>query len=286
MTDGGMTAKSGMSFGNGKISAAKIVIWTLLVICGVVFLTPFVWMVERSINHESPGPDGQVGVLGNYDVAMDRMGDFNRLVLNTVFLTAASIVFQVFTCSLAGFAFARLEFRGRDVLFVMVLATMMLPMQVTVIPQFVLFQSLGWVDTFLPILVPALLGGNPFFIFLFRQFFLTIPRETVEAARLDGCGTFGLYWRVMLPLARPAVGAVAIFTFLMVWNDLWWPLIYLNSPENATLTLALAGFARSFRVAVDLLMAAAVMVIIPCIVVYFAAQKYFIRGIHLTGGKG
>ena len=110
--------------------------------------------------------------------------------------------------------------------------------------------------------------------------------ETVEVARLDGCGTLGIYWRIMLPLARPAVGAVAIFTFLMVWNDLWWPIIYLNSPENATLTLALAGFARSFRVAVDLLMAAAVMIIIPCIIVYFAAQKYFIRGIHLTGGKG
>lgn len=264
----------------------KIVTWALLLLCGVLFITPFVWMVETSLNLESPGPDGQVGLLGNYTVAMDRMGDFLRLVLNTTFLTAASIVFQIFTCSLAGFAFARLEFRGRDFLFLLVLATMMLPMQVTVIPQFILFQSLGWVDTFLPILAPALLGGNPFFIFLFRQFFLTIPRETVEVARLDGCGTLGIYWRIMLPLARPAVGAVAIFTFLMVWNDLWWPIIYLNSPENATLTLALAGFARSFRVAVELLMAAAVMIIIPCIIVYFAAQKYFIRGIHLTGGKG
>jgi multiple sugar transport system permease protein len=267
----------------GALTTANL---ALLVVCAVVFIIPFVWMVETSLNFHSPGPDGQAGLLGNYTVAMDRMGDFFRLVLNTSVLTAASILFQVFTCSLAGFAFARLQFRGREFLFVLVLATMMLPMQVTVIPQFVLFQSLGWVDTFLPILAPALLGGNPFFIFLFRQFFLTIPKETVEVARLDGCGTFGIYWRIMLPLARPAVGAVAIFTFLMVWNDLWGPLIYLNSPENATLTLALAGFARSFRVAVDLLMAGAVMVILPCIVVYFAAQKYFIRGINLTGGKG
>jgi len=264
----------------------RYVTWVLLAVCGVVFITPFVWMVETSLNYESPGIDGQEGLLGNYTLAMDRMGDFGRLLFNTTFLTVASIVFQIFTCSLAGYAFARLQFRGRDFLFILVLATMMLPMQVTVIPQFVLFQSLGWIDTFLPILAPALLGGNPFFIFLFRQFFLTIPKEVVEVARLDGCGTFGIYWRIMLPLARPAIGAVAIFTFLMVWNDLWWPLIYLNSPENATLTLALAGFARSFRVAIDLLMAAAVMVIIPCVVVYFAAQKYFIRGISLTGGKG
>jgi len=268
--------------------AWSVATYLLLVICAVVFITPFVWMVETSLNlgGPAPGAQGQVGVLGNYSLAVDRMGDFTRLVVNTSFLTITSIVFQILTCSLAGYAFARLRFRGRDILFILVLATMMLPMQVTVIPQFVLFQSLGWVDTYLPILAPALLGGNPFFIFLFRQFFLTIPKEIVEVARLDGCGTLGIYWRIMLPLARPAVGAVAIFTFLMVWNDLWWPLIYLNSPEKATLTLALAGFARSFRVAVDLLMAAAVMVVIPCIAVYFAAQKYFIRGIHLTGGKG
>lgn len=269
----------------------KVVVVALLVVCGICFITPFVWMFEKSLftgvaGEAGAGPDEPEGLLGNYPVAMNKMGDFWRLVLNTTFLTVASIVFQIFTCSLAGYAFARLQFRGRDFLFLLVLATMMLPMQVTVIPQFVLFQSLGWIDTFLPLLVPALLGGNPFFIFLFRQFFLTIPKETVEAARLDGCGTIGIYWRIMLPLARPAVGAVAIFTFLYVWNDLWWPLIYLNSPENATLTLALAGFARSFRVAVDLLMAASVLIVLPCIVVYFCAQKYFIRGIHLSGGKG
>ena len=231
---------------------------------------------------------------GNYSEALARMGAFDqsntlrgfaRLTGNTMLIAGLTILFQLVTCSMAGYAFARLRFRGRNLLFVLVLATMMLPMQVTVIPQFILFQQLGWIDTFYPLIVPSIVGGNPFFIFLFRQFFLTIPRDVVEAAHMDGCSWWGIYRQIMLPLSRPVLAAVAVFAFLFVWNDLWTPLIYLNSPENATLTLALAGFSRTFRVAVELLMAASTVVLLPGLVVYFLTQKYFVTGVRLSAAK-
>ena len=269
-------------------------------VLGLLFVAPLAWMVNASLKAEgqaihSPLAPPEVARWENYGAALRQMGAFDEsgpysgvLVLagNTVAITVLSILFQLFTCSLAGYAFARLRFRGRDALFVLVLASMMLPAQALVIPQFVLFQSLGWIDTFLPLLAPCLLGGSPFFIFLFRQFFLSIPRDVVEAARMDGCGALGVYWRVMLPLSRPVVATVSIFTFLAVWNDLWTPLIYLSSPENQTLTLALAGFSRTYRVAVEHLMAASTVVLLPCLVVYFLAQKTLIRGVQLTATKG
>ncbi len=272
----------------------------LLFLLAFLFLAPLLWMVNASLKPEgmaiqeplTPSMDPE---FGNYVEALTRMGAFDqekplrgflRIALNTVVLTAFSIVFQVLTCSLAGFAFAKLRFRGRDFLFILVLATMMLPLQVTVIPQFVLFRGLGWIDTFLPLLAPCLFGGSPFFIFLFRQYFLTLPRDVIDAAKLDGAGWFTLYFRVLLPLSRPVVATVSVFTFLFVWNDLWMPLIYLSSPENGTLTLALAGFSRTYRVSVELLMAASTVVLFPCLIIYFIAQKYFVTGVRLTAGKG
>ena len=272
----------------------------LALLFGALFLAPFAWMVNASLKPEGEAiqtpltlPDEPA--FENYAEALRQMGAYDegspvrgigRLFANTIVLTVGAIVGQILCCSLAGFAFARMRFRGRDALFVIVLAGMMLPTQVTVVPQFALFQALGWIDTFLPILAPALLGGSPFFIFLFRQYFLTVSRDVVEAARLDGCGWWGVYWRVLLPLSRPVVATVAIFTFLSVWNDLWTPLIYLNSPENRTLTQALAGFSRAYRVAVEHLMAASVVVLLPCLIVYFLAQKLFVRGVQLSAGKG
>lgn len=263
----------------------------LLILVALLFLAPFAWMVNASLKPEgtalesstSPALDPQ---WRNYPASLERMGNFRRLLLNTVAITVLSMVFQVFTCSLAGFAFARLRFPGRDLLFILVLATMMLPAQVTAIPQFILFQSLGWIDTMLPLVAPCLLGGSPFFIFLFRQYFLTIPKDVVDAARIDGCGWWGIYRRIMMPLARPMIATVAIFTFLGVWNDLWTPLLYLLSPDKATLTLALAGFTRMYNTAVELMMAAATVVLFPCLIVYFLAQKVFVRGVRLTATKG
>lgn len=213
------------------------------------------------------------------------MGDFPRLLANTLILTILCVIGQCLTCSLAGFAFARLRFRGRDALFMAVLATMMLPPQVTTIPQFILFRELGLVDTFQPLILPCVLGGAPFFIFLFRQAFLGLPRELDDAARMDGCGWFRTYAFVALPLVRPMLATVALFTFLATWNDFWAPLIYLSSPENRTLALALAAFNRSFNVAVEHMMAAAGVVLLPCVIVYFLFQGLFVRGISVAASK-
>ncbi len=264
----------------------------LLIALALAFLWPLAWMLSASLQPQGRALghtifDFSQGMHGkNFEEAASTMGDIGRLVWNTSLLTVACILGQLFCCSLAGYAFARLRFRGRDGLFLLVLATMMLPPQVLAIPQFLLFRQLGLVDTFWPLILPTVLGGAPFFIFLFRQFFLSIPHELVEAARIDGCRFWGVYWRVMLPLARPVVGAVAIFTFLATWNDFWAPLIYLNSEENQTLTLALAAFNQSYRVAVEWLMAGTSMVLAPCVIVYFVFQKVFVRGVRLSGAKG
>ncbi len=270
----------------------------LLAVLAALFLLPLAWVLSAALQPEGTAllrglfafPDGLR--LENFRLAAERMGGrggaagFWRLVWNTSLLTVLSIAGQLTCCSLAGYAFARLRFRGRDTLFLLVLATMMLPPQVLAIPQFLLFRQLGLVDTWGPLLLPTVLGGAPFFIFLFRQFFLTIPPELTEAARMDGCGFFGTWWRVMLPLARPVVGAVTIFTFLATWNDFWAPLIYLNSEEKQTLTLALAAFNQSYRVAVEWLMAGTSLVLAPCILVYFLFQRVFLQGVRLSGAKG
>ena len=272
----------------------------VLVVLSTLFIAPLAWMVSSSM--KSPGeairhPFALPATvhISNYAESVRAMGAFNetdpttgfaRLAVNTVAVTMLAVVFNVFTCSLAGYAFARLRFRGKSSLFLMVLATMMLPVQVTVIPQFIMFQELGWIDTYLPLLVPCLLGGNPFFIFLFRQYFLSIPKDVVESAHIDGCGWWGIYWRIMLPLARPAIATASLLALLWTWNDLWTPLVYLNSPEKATLTLALSGFSRSYRIDVELLMAASTIVVLPCIILYFLTQKYFVRGIQLSASKG
>jgi multiple sugar transport system permease protein len=219
----------------------------------------------------------------NYPRAIGEMDGFWRLFLNTTALTLACIIGQLFCCSLAGYAFARLRFKGRDALFLLVLATMMLPPQVLAIPQFLLYRELGLIDTYYPLVLPTVLGGAPFFIFLFRQYFLTIPSELMEAARVDGAGPFRTFFLVMLPMAKPVIGAVAIFTFLATWNDFWTPLIYIMSPEKQTLTLGLAAFNQSYRVAVELLMAGSALVLAPCAIVYFVFQKVFVRGVRMSG---
>jgi multiple sugar transport system permease protein len=192
---------------------------------------------------------------------------------------------QCLTCSLAGYAFARLRFRGRDALFLLVLATMLLPEPATAIPRFLLFRSLGLVDTYAPLILPTVLGGAPFFVFLFRQYFLSLPTELDEAARLDGCGPWRAYLRIFLPLARPMLATVALFTFLATWNDFWAPLLYVLSPEKRTLTLALASFQRTYDTAVEHLMAASAVILVPCVLLYFLAQRLFLRGLRVAAAK-
>jgi multiple sugar transport system permease protein len=211
---------------------------------------------------------------------------FTRFTLNTVLITACCIVGQVLTASLVAFAFARLEWPGRRQLFLLALATMMLPAEVTMIPTYLIFRQLGWIDTFLPLIVPSFLGGGAFFIFLFRQFFLTLPRELDEAARVDGCSSFGIYWHILMPLCKPIIATIAIFSFVANWNDFLTPLIYLNSSEKFTLAIGLRFFQGEYDTDVHLLMAASTLVLLPVLVVFLIGQKQFVKSIVLSGTKG
>ena len=213
-------------------------------------------------------------------------GFFDALA-NSIVITACVVFGTIFSCSLVGYAFARLRFRGSKVLFIIMLSTMMLPGQVTMIPVFLLFRSLGWVDTFLPLIVPSFFG-SAFFIFMFRQFFRQIPQDLLDAAKIDGAGHFGIWWRIMLPMSKPVVIITAIFTFIGVWNNFLGPLIYLHSPEKGTLALALNSFRSQFGGVdkVHLLMAASVVTMLPCVLLFFVAQRHFVKGLNLGAIKG
>ncbi len=220
----------------------------------------------------------------NYPKALAEMG-FKDALANTVVVTTLVVLGQIISCSLVGFGFARFRFRGKGPLFMIMISTMMLPAQVTMIPVFVFFREIGWIDTFLPLIVPAWLA-SPFFVFMFRQFFSQIPEELIEAARIDGASSWTIYWRMMLPLSGPVIAIVAIYTFLGAWNDFMGPLIYLNSPANRTLALALNDFKGQYGLTnANLLMAASFVAMLPCIVIFFACQRYFVQSVAMTGLK-
>jgi len=192
----------------------------------------------------------------------------------------------VLTASLVAFGFARTRFPGRDALFVVVLGTMMIPHQVTIIPLYIIFRELGWLNTYLPLIVPAWLGGGAFFIFLARQFFMTIPFELDEAARIDGAGSFRIYWQILLPLSGPVLAVVSTFTFVDKWTQFLTPLIYLNSDDLRTVALGIALNKGLYNVHMNYLMAGSVAMTIPIIILFFSAQRYFMKGIVLTGLAG
>lgn len=265
----------------------------LLVACSVVMLIPFVWLISTSLKIRGteftfpPVWIPRPAVWENYYTAFFASGlPFPRFLLNTTIITVASMAGTLFSSSLAGFGFARMRFPGRDKFFILVLSTLMLPEIVTQIPSYLLFRLFGWIDTFLPLIVPTFLGGSAFNIFLFRQFFMTIPYELDEAARIDGAGTWQIYWRVILPLSKPVLSTVAIFTFLASWNSFMGPLIYLNSLENMTLAVGLRAFQGLRGTEWNLMMAAAAVMMAPVLVVFFVAQRYFIQGIVTTGFGG
>jgi ABC-type glycerol-3-phosphate transport system permease component len=270
------------------------VLYALLFGLGFVFVLPFLYLISSSL-HDIRGifevpfrwiPDPVQ--WNNYVDAFSTL-PFHKFLLNTCIITFSVIIGTLFSSSLAAYAFSRLKFKGRDTLFLVCISTMMLPGQVTMIPIYVLFSKLGWIDTFLPLIVPSFFGA-PFFIFLLRQFFLTIPYELDEAALLDGASRFRIFWNIILPLSKPALATVIIFTFIGTWNDFMGPLIYLNSTDNVTLTLGLSLLKNrvisSGIVQWHLLMAASIVVLLPNIVIFFLAQKQFIRGITLTGMRG
>ncbi len=210
---------------------------------------------------------------------------FGRYILNTLFITLSVVLGSVLSCSLVGYAFARLRFKGKKLLFMILLATLMLPAQITMIPTFIIFKFLGWIDTFKPLIVPAWFATNAFFVFLFRQYFLTIPNDLEEAARIDGCSPLSVYWHIMLPVSKPVIVTVAVYSFMWTWNDLLNPLIYINSDHKRTLALGLAEFMKTFYyLEPTLLLAVTLLMIIPVILLFFFAQKALMKGMLVSSG--
>lgn len=266
--------------------------YSVILFVGAFVTIPFAWMLSASLKDESqifasppiwiPSPVH----WQNYPEALWLL-PFHLFLKNTSVVTAATMVGDILTCSLVAYGFARLRFPGRNVVFMMVLATILLPVYVVIIPRFILFKELGWTNTLLPLIVPSMFGGSAFFIFLFRQFFLTIPFELEDAARIDGAGTFTCYSRIILPMSKPVLGAVAIFSFVFHWNDFFGPLIFLNTMENYTLALGL----NMLRVSQggmrwNYLMAVSCALLLPCLLLFFFFQRIFIQGVVFTGVKG
>jgi multiple sugar transport system permease protein len=274
----------------------------ILLLGSVIMVFPFYWMTATSLASPAQAAESASArsfhwlptdpQWSNYPHALQKIGSrpwygFLDALSNTIVITTLCVIGQVLSCSLVGYAFARLRFRGRDSLFIIMIATMMLPAQVTMIPLFLLFRSFGWVDTILPLVIPAFFG-TPFFIFMFRQFFAQIPEALVEAARLDGCGHLGVWRRVMLPLCKPVIAITAVFTFIATWNDFLGPLIYLQSEDKMTLAVALNQFQNQYGDFSDmnLLMAASIVTMLPCIILFFVAQRQFVGGLSLGAVKG
>ncbi len=209
---------------------------------------------------------------------------FFTFAKNSLVISFFSIIGTLISCTTAAYAFARIQWPGRDVLFLIVLATMMLPFQVTMIPLYVFFGKIGWINSFLPLIVPQFFG-NAFMIFLLRQFFRTIPEEMCDAARVDGANEWQIFTRLVLPLSKPVLATVAVFTFLWSWNDFLGPLLYLNDPKLFTMALGLQAFQGRHNVAWNLLMAASVVFTVPIIIAFFFAQRTFIEGVKMTGLK-
>jgi multiple sugar transport system permease protein len=268
----------------------RIVSRVLLYAGGALFLLPLFWMASSSLKPEYeilafpprwlPLPPR----WANYPEALTYV-PFGRYALNTLTISGITIVGHLLSCTVVAYGFARLEVPGRDALFVVLLATMMLPYPVTMVPLYVLFNRLGWVNSFLPLTVPAFFG-HPFYIFLLRQYLMTIPREYEEAARVDGASLPRILWHIILPLSMPALATMAIFTFQGTWNDFLGPLIYLHRQSLYTVSLGLHFFRATYTVRWAYLMAASLVTVLPVIVVFALAQRAFVEGITVSGIKG
>jgi len=268
----------------------RALVYAGLVLLSLVFMLPFLWLVSTSFKGDAqimkypPEMIPNPLVLRNYSDGL-QAAPFGLYLLNTLGIATAVIVGTMVSCSLVAYSFAILRWPKRDLVFFLMLATMMLPGQVTMIPIFMVFRKLGWINTFLPLVVPAFFG-NAFFIFLLRQFFLTIPRDLIDAARIDGCSEFRLWWQIVLPLSKPALATVGLFTFLGAWNDFLGPLIYLVDQGKYTLSLGLAMFRGQYGSQFGQLMAVSTLMILPVIILFFFTQKTFIQGIKTSGLKG
>ncbi|GIG21427.1 sugar ABC transporter permease [Cellulomonas chitinilytica] len=263
-----------------------------LVVLGVVMLYPLIWLLMSSLKptelifRDVSLIPSEID-LGNYTAGWTALQyPFSRYLLNSAVIVLGSLVGNLVSCSMAAYAFARLEFRGRQLWFAIMLMSIMLPIHVIIVPQYVLFSRLGWVNTFLPLIVPKLLATDAFFIFLMVQFFRGIPRELDEAARLDGCGHGRIYLRIMLPLSLPALATTAIFTFIWTWNDFFSQLIFLTRPDMYTAPVALRTFLDSTgQSSWGPMFAMSIVSLVPVFLAFLLGQKYLVKGIATTGIK-
>ncbi len=264
--------------------------YALLLIGSVIMVGPFLWMVSTSFKLPADQFTQTLipptWTLQNFRDLFSVDINFPQLFFNSTYISILIMVGQLITCAMAAFCFAVVNFKGRDFLFTLLLVTLMIPAQVTLIPNFIVFKLLGLVGSSIPLWLPAFWGGA-FGTFLLRQYFLTIPRDLVDAARIDGASLFQIFWKVYMPLSKPALAALAIFTFQGAWNDLLHPLVYMPAVPNTTLTVGLAFFQQQLTQGgkFTVLMAGALISILPLVIVFFLAQKYFIEGIALSGVK-
>lgn len=263
-----------------------------LIVIGVVMIYPLLWMLASSLKPEAiifrdPSLLPQEIDLSNYSDGWNALSHpFSLYLFNSAVIVFGSLLGNLITCSMAAYAFARLRFRGSKLFFAGMLLTLMLPMHVLIVPQYVMFSQLGWVNTFLPLIVPKFLATDAFFIFLMVQFFRSLPRELDEAARIDGAGYWRTYFQVLLPLSVPALATTAIFTFIWTWNDFYSQLIFLTKPEMATVPVALRNFVDSTSGSSwGALFAMSVVTLVPVFLVFLVGQRYLIKGIATTGLK-
>ncbi|WP_067623514.1 carbohydrate ABC transporter permease [Alicyclobacillus acidiphilus] len=282
----------GLAGSNARMKSRlyRLVIYLLLIATSICFLIPFAWLVLSAFKTSDeifvypPVWWPKHWEWGNFYQALTTL-PFARYALNTIIIAGLNVIGNVLSCSLVAYGFARFRFPGRRILFIVLLTTMMVPSQVLLVPQFIMFHDIGWTNSILPLTVPAFFG-SAFYVFLLRQFLMTIPLELEEAATIDGAGSLRIFFEIILPLIKPALVAVAVFAFQGAWNDFLSPLIYLNDPSKFTLQLGLTQFQGTYKTEWNLIMAASVVVMLPMLVIFFLAQKYFIEGITMTGTKG
>jgi multiple sugar transport system permease protein len=275
----------------GREQIGNVAAWTVLAVGGLLCLIPFLWMVGTSLKGLDevytypPTFIPERIQWRNYIEAWRRL-PFAVFFRNSAYISALVALGQMFTCSMAGYSFSRLRFPGRDGIFLFYLATMMVPFAVTMIPLFITMRAFDWVNRHLALIVPALV--TPYGTFLMRQFMSTLPKDLEDAARVDGCGFFRLYWRIILPLAKPALATLGILTFMGTWNDFLWPLIIISSLKNKTLALGLLMFQEqsTMKTPWHLMMASATFAVTPILVIFTLGQKYYVQGIVTSGLKG
>ena len=273
-----------------RISSGRIAVYASLIAVGCLFILPFIWMVSTSVK-----PNDQIFVYppvwipkpilwSNYADALTAI-PFFLYFRNTLLISGLTVLGTILSSTLTAYGFARVQWIGRDTVFIIVLATMMLPSATTLVPLYIIFRKLGWLGTFYPLIAPPFFGPA-FFIFLLRQFFMTIPMELSDAARIDGATELGILWKIILPLSKPALVSVGLFSFLWSWSDFFGPLIFLTDERLYTISLGILQFQSRYDTAWGQVMAVSTIFTLPVLVLFFFAQRQFIEGVTLTGIKG